>query len=142
MSQVKQNDTVKVHYTGKLTDGQIFDSSLEREPLEFTVGDGQLIPGFENAIIDMKLNDKKTVEIAKEDAYGDILEELFHQVPKDQLPKDMEPEVGMGLASKGPDGVEHQFRVIEVKEDHIVVDGNHPLAGQDLVFELEVIEIN
>ena len=142
MSQVKQNDTVKVHYTGKLTDGQIFDSSLEREPLEFTIGDGKLIPGFENAIIDMKLNDKKTVEIAKEDAYGDILEELFHQVPKDQLPQDMEPEVGMGLASKGPDGVEHQFRVIEVKEDHIVVDGNHPLAGQDLVFELEVVEIN
>ncbi|MEO5788215.1 MAG: peptidylprolyl isomerase [Gelidibacter sp.] len=142
MSQVKQNDTVKVHYTGKLTDGQIFDSSLEREPLEFTIGDGKLIPGFENAIIDMKLNDKKTVEIAKEDAYGDILEELFHQVPKDQLPQDMEPEVGMGLASKGPDGIEHQFRVIEVKEDHIVVDGNHPLAGQDLVFELEVVEIN
>ena len=142
MSQVKQNDTVKVHYTGKLIDGQIFDSSLEREPLEFTVGDGKLIPGFENAIIDMKLNDKKTVEITKEDAYGDILEELFHQVPKDQLPQDMEPEVGMGLASKGPDGVEHQFRVMEVKEDHIIVDGNHPLAGQDLVFELEVVGIN
>ena len=142
MSQVKQNDTVKVHYTGKLIDGQIFDSSLEREPLEFTIGDGKLIPGFENAIIDMKLNDKKTVEITKEDAYGDILEELFHQVPKDQLPQDMEPEVGMGLASKGPDGVEHQFRVMEVKEDHIIVDGNHPLAGQDLVFELEVVGIN
>ena len=142
MSQVKHNDTVKVHYTGKLTNGQIFDSSLEREPLEFTIGDGKLIPGFENAIIDMQLNDKKTVEIAKEDAYGDILEELFHQVPKDQLPQDIQPEVGMGLASQGPDGIEHQFRVIEVKEDHIIVDGNHPLAGQALVFELEVVEIN
>ena len=141
MSQVKQNDTVKVHYTGKLTNGQIFDSSLEREPLEVTLGEGRLIPGFENAIIDMKLNDKKTVEISKEDAYGDILEDLFHHVPKEQLPQDMAPEVGMGLASKGPDGIEHQFRVIEVKDDHIIVDGNHPLAGQNLVFELEVMEI-
>ncbi|HXK00179.1 MAG TPA: peptidylprolyl isomerase [Gelidibacter sp.] len=141
MSQVKENDTVKVHYTGKLTNGQIFDSSLEREPLEVTLGEGQLIPGFENALIDMKLNDKKTIEIAKEEAYGDILDELFHQVPKDQLPQDIAPEVGMGLASQAPDGTEHQFRVVEVQDDYIVVDGNHPLAGQNLVFELEVVEI-
>ena len=141
MSQVKKNDTVKVHYTGKLTNGQVFDSSLEREPLEITVGEGKLIPGFENAILDMKVNDKKTVEIAKEEAYGDVQEELFHQVQKEQLPQDMEPEVGMGLASKGPDGTEHQFRVVDIKDDHIVVDGNHPLAGQDLVFDLELVEI-
>lgn len=141
MSQVKKNDTVKVHYTGKLTNGQVFDSSLEREPLEITIGEGKLIPGFENAILDMKVNDKKTVEIAKEEAYGDVQQELFHQVQKEQLPQDMEPEVGMGLASKGPDGTEHQFRVVDVKDDHIVVDGNHPLAGQDLVFDLELVEI-
>lgn len=141
MSQAKNNDTVKVHYTGKLTNGQVFDSSLEREPLEITIGEGQLIPGFENAILDMKVNEKKTVEIAKEEAYGDIQKELFHQVQKDQLPQDIQPEVGMGLASKGPDGVEHQFRVVEVKDDHIIVDGNHPLAGQDLVFDLELVEI-
>lgn len=141
MSQVKENDTVKVHYTGKLINGQVFDSSLEREPLEITVGEGKLIPGFENALINMKLNEKKTVEIVKEEAYGDIQKELFHQVTKDQLPQDIQPEVGMGLASKAPDGTEHQFRVVEVKEDHIVVDGNHPLAGQDLVFDLEVVEI-
>ncbi|MBO3097668.1 FKBP-type peptidyl-prolyl cis-trans isomerase [Gelidibacter pelagius] len=141
MSQVKENDTVKVHYTGKLTNGQVFDSSLEREPLEITVGEGKLIPGFENALINMKVNEKKTVEIVKEEAYGDIQKELFHQVTKDQLPQDIQPEVGMGLASKAPDGTEHQFRVVEVKEDHIVVDGNHPLAGQDLVFDLELVEI-
>ena len=141
MSQVKKNDTVKVHYTGKLTNGQVFDSSLEREPLEITIGEGRLIPGFENAILDMKVNDKKTVEVAKEEAYGDVQEELFHQVQKEQLPQDMEPEVGMGLASKGPDGTEHQFRVVDVKDDHIVVDGNHPLAGQNLVFDLELVEI-
>lgn len=141
MSQVKKNDTVKVHYTGKLTNGQVFDTSLEREPLEVTIGEGKLIPGFENAILDMKVNEKKTVEIAKEEAYGDVQQELFHQVQKEQLPQDIQPEVGMGLASKGPDGTEHQFRVVDVKDDHIVVDGNHPLAGQDLVFELELIEI-
>lgn len=141
MSHVKENDTVKVHYTGKLTNGQVFDSSLEREPLEITVGEGKLIPGFENALLNMQVNEKKTVEIVKEEAYGDILQELFHQITKDQLPQDIAPEVGMGLASKAPDGTEHQFRVIEVKDDYIVVDGNHPLAGQDLVFDLEVVEI-
>ncbi|MCL8006587.1 peptidylprolyl isomerase [Gelidibacter japonicus] len=141
MSQVKVNDTVKVHYTGKLTNGQVFDSSLEREPLEITVGEGKLIPGFENALLNMQVNEKKTVEIGKEEAYGDIQKELFHQVTKDQLPQDIQPEVGMGLASKAPDGTEHQFRVVEVQEDHIVVDGNHPLAGQDLVFDLELVEI-
>ncbi len=141
MSQVKNNDTVKVHYTGKLTNGQVFDSSLEREPLEITIGEGKLIPGFENALLEMKVNDKKTVEIAMEEAYGDIQKELFHQVQKDQLPQDIKPEVGMGLSSNGPDGTEHQFRVVEVEEDHIVVDGNHPLAGQDLVFDLELVEI-
>lgn len=141
MSHVKENDTVKVHYTGKLTNGQVFDSSLEREPLEITVGEGKLIPGFENALLNMQVNEKKTVEIVKEEAYGDILQELFHQITKDQLPQDIAPEVGMGLASKAPDGTEHQFRVVEVKDDYIVVDGNHPLAGQDLVFDLEVVEI-
>lgn len=141
MSQVKENDTVKVHYTGKLTNGQVFDSSLEREPLEITVGEGKLIPGFEKALLNMQVNEKKTVEIAKEEAYGDILQDLFHQVTKDQLPQDIQPEVGMGLASKAPDGSEHQFRVVEVKDDYIVVDGNHPLAGQDLVFDLELVEI-
>lgn len=141
MIQVKKKDTVKVHYTGKLTNGQVFDSSLEREPLEITIGEGALIPGFENAILDMQVNDKKTVEISKEDAYGEVQEELFHQVQKEQLPQDIKPEVGMGLASKGPDGTEHQFRVVDIKDDHIVVDGNHPLAGQDLVFDLELVEI-
>jgi FKBP-type peptidyl-prolyl cis-trans isomerase 2 len=141
MSVVKENDTVKVHYTGKLTNGQIFDSSLEREPLEVTIGKGMLIPGFENAIIDMKVNEKKTVEIDKEEAYGDIQKELFHEVQNEQLPEDVKPEIGMGLASKGEDGREHQFRVVDVKDNHIVIDGNHPLAGQNLVFDLEVVEI-
>ena len=141
MSHVKENDTVKVHYTGKLSNGQVFDSSLDRDPLEFTLGQGMLIPGFEKAVLDMKVADKKTVVIAKEEAYGDVRKELFHEVKKEQLPQDMAPEVGMGLASKNPDGSENQFRVVAVNEDHIIVDGNHPLAGKDLTFELELVEI-
>lgn len=141
MSAVKENDTVRVHYTGKLNDGRVFDSSLDREPLEVTIGQGMLIPGFEKALVDMKVNEKKTVEIGKDEAYGDIQQELVYQVKNEQLPKDVKPEIGMGLASKSEDGREHQFRVLDVKEDHIVIDGNHPLAGQDLVFELEVVEI-
>ncbi|RSK39266.1 FKBP-type peptidyl-prolyl cis-trans isomerase [Mangrovimonas spongiae] len=141
MSQVKENDTVKVHYTGKLSNGQVFDSSLEREPLEATLGQGMLIPGFEKAIIDMKVNEKKTVSIPKEDAYGEVNKELFHEVKKEQLPDNIEPQVGMGLTSRAEDGREYQFRIAEVNDDNIIVDGNHPLAGQDLTFELELIEI-
>jgi len=141
MSQVKENDTVKVHYTGKLSDGQVFDSSLEREPLEIQLGQGMLIPGFEKGIIDMKLNEKKTINIPVAEAYGDVQKELMYEVKKEQLPQDMAPEVGMGLASKDPEGKEVQFRVAEVNEDHIIVDANHPLAGQDLTFDLELVEI-
>jgi FKBP-type peptidyl-prolyl cis-trans isomerase 2 len=141
MSQVKENDTVKVHYTGKLSNGQVFDSSLEREPLEVTLGQGMLIPGFEKGMVNMEVNEKKTIHIPVAEAYGDIQEELFHEVKKDQLPQDMTPEVGMGLVSQKPDGTEVQFRVAEVHEEHIIIDANHPLAGQDLIFDLELVEI-
>ncbi len=143
MSRVKDKDTIKVHYTGKLTEtGEVFDSSLEREPLEFTLGQGMLIPGFEEGVIDMEVNEKKSVAIPMEKGYGTIQEELFHKVGLDQLPKEITPQVGMGLISKNPDGTEYQLRVSEVNEDHIVVDANHPLAGKHLTFEIEVLEIN
>ncbi|SHJ03074.1 FKBP-type peptidyl-prolyl cis-trans isomerase [Algibacter luteus] len=141
MSQVKENDTVKVHYTGKLSNGQIFDSSLEREPLEVTLGQGMLIPGFEKGIISMALNEKKTITIPVAEAYGEVQQELFYNVQKEQLPQEITPEVGMGLASKDENGREVQFRVAEVNEEFIVVDANHPLAGQELTFDLELIEI-
>lgn len=141
MSQVKENDTVKVHYTGKLENGQIFDSSLQREPLEFTIGQGQMIPGFENGVINMKVNEKKTINIPHAEAYGEVIEELFHEVEKEMLPEEMKLEVGMGLVSKAPDGSERQFILHEIKEKTIVVDANHPLAGKDLTFELELVEI-
>lgn len=141
MSQVKLNDTVRVHYTGKLENGQIFDSSLQREPLEFTMGQGQLIPGFEQGVLDMKVNEKKTIQIPHSEAYGEVKEELFHEVEKDKLPKELKLEVGMGLISKAPDGSERQLVLHEIKEDTIVVDANHPLAGKDLTFEVELVEI-
>ncbi|WP_124980057.1 FKBP-type peptidyl-prolyl cis-trans isomerase [Nonlabens xiamenensis] len=143
MSQVKANDTVKVHYTGKLkNNGQVFDTSENREPLEAKLGQGMLIPGFEKGLVDMKVNEKKTIEIPKEEAYGDIHEELFQKVEKNQLPEEIKPEIGMGLVSTNPDGSQRQLRVTDVQEDHIVVDANHPLAGQDLIFDLEVVSIN
>ncbi|WP_405296932.1 peptidylprolyl isomerase [Algibacter sp. Ld11] len=141
MSQVKENNTVKVNYTGKLTDGQVFDSSEGKEPVEFTLGQGQLIPGFEKGLIDMKVNEKKTITIAKEEAYGEVNANLIQEVQKSELPQEMAPEVGMGLVSRSPDGQEFNLVVVEVKEESIVVDGNHPLAGKDLVFDLEVLEI-
>ena len=141
MSQVKENNTVKVNYTGKLSDGQIFDTSEGKEPVEFVLGQGRLIPGFEKGVISMELNEKKTINIPAAEAYGDVQKEMFHQVKKEQLPQEITPEVGMGLASKNPDGSEVQFRVAEVNDDYIVVDANHPLAGQDLTFDLELVEI-
>ncbi len=142
MSQVKQNDKVKVHYTGKLSNGEVFDSSLDREAMEFQMGQGQLIPGFENGILDMKLNEKKTIVIPADEAYGEVRQELIQEVPNDRLPPEIKPEVGMGLVSTTPEGQEIQLVVKEVKENAIVVDGNHPLAGKELTFEVEVVGIN
>ena len=141
MSQVKENNTVKVNYTGKLSDGQVFDTSEGKEPMEFTLGQGQLIPCFEKGLIDMKLNEKKTITISKEEAYGEINNDLIQEVEKTQLPQDMTPEVGMGLVSKTPDGQEMNLLVVEVREESIVIDGNHPLAGKELIFDLEVVAI-
>lgn len=141
MSKVKPNDTVKVHYTGKLADGQVFDSSREREPLEFTMGEGMIIPGFEKALMDMSVNETKTVNIPSDEAYGERREDLVQEVPKDQLPEEIKPEVGMPLMSQTPDGQQIRLTVTEVMDGSIVVDANHPLAGKDLTFELELVEI-
>ncbi|WP_442845405.1 FKBP-type peptidyl-prolyl cis-trans isomerase [Leeuwenhoekiella sp. H156] len=139
--KVKNNDTVKVHYTGKLTNGQIFDSSVDKQPLEFQLGQGMIIPGFEQGLIDMAEKEKKTVTIPEAEAYGEVRKELFQEVPKSDLPSEIDPQVGMGLMAKNPDGTERQLRVAEVRSESIVIDANHPLAGQDLVFDLELVEI-
>ncbi|MEP2239045.1 peptidylprolyl isomerase [Maribacter sp. R86514] len=141
MSKVKADSQVKVHYTGKLSNGQTFDSSVGREPLDVKLGQGSLIPGFEKGLLDMEVNDKKTIVIAKEDAYGEKQKELFQTVQKSDLPADMEPKVDMALMATNADGSERQLRVAEVNENDIVVDANHPLAGEDLTFELELVEV-
>jgi FKBP-type peptidyl-prolyl cis-trans isomerase 2 len=141
MSKVKANDKVRVHYTGKLSNGQVFDSSEGRDPLEVQLGQGSLIPGFEKGLLDMAPNEKKTVVIAKEEAYGEKRQELFHTIPKTDLPDEIKPEVNMALMATNPDGSERQLRVAEVNEKDIVVDANHPLAGEDLTFELQLVEI-
>ena len=141
MSQVKKNDTVKVHYTGKLKSGEVFDSSKERDPLEFKVGSGQLIPGFDQAVEGMEVNEKKTIDIPSEKAYGASNPDLVRNVSQDQLPEDIEPEVGQTLVASGPEGQETRLVVTEVHDEHIVVDANHPLAGKDLVFDLELVSI-
>ena len=141
MSKVKADSQVRVHYTGKLSDGQVFDSSVDREPLEVKLGQGSLIPGFEKGLLDMEANEKKTIVIAKEDAYGEKQKELFQTVPKSELPAEIEPKVNMALIATNADGSERQLRVAEVNENDIVVDANHPLAGEDLTFDLELVEI-
>ena len=142
MSQAKSGDTVKIHYTGTLDDGTQFDSSAGRDPLEFTVGSGQVIPGFDQAVEGMAVGDKKDVYIEAEDAYGPRHDQMIQEVPRSALPGDLEPAVGMGLQAKRPDGAMLDLTITEVGEESITVDGNHPLAGQALNFALELVEIS
>jgi FKBP-type peptidyl-prolyl cis-trans isomerase SlpA len=141
MKKVKNTDTVIVNYTGKLEDGSIFDSSLNegREPLTAILGKGQLIKGFEDGLIDMSEGEKKTVEIPCEQAYGDVNEQLISEVSKSQVPEGI--EVGQMLQGTGPMGPIN-VTVVEVTEETVKVDANHPLAGKKLIFDLEVISIN
>ena len=141
MAEAKKGDRVKVHYTGKLEDGSVFDSSKEREPLEFELGGGMMIKGFDTAVTGMQVGESKTAEIPAGEAYGEHNAEMVIEVPKTQLPPDLKPEVGQQLGMQQPDGQSVPVRVTEVKEESIEIDANHPLAGKDLVFELELVEI-
>lgn len=138
----KENDKVKVHYKGTLSNGEVFDTSEGRDPLEFTLGSGQVIPGFDKGIIGMQADESKTINIPMAEAYGEPRPELIQQVPKSQLPPEIKPEVGQRLVSQTPDGQQIPIIVTEVKEDSIVVDANHPLAGKDLTFEVTLVSIN
>ena len=140
MKKVETNSTVSVNYTGKLEDGTIFDSSLVegREPLKTTLGQGQLIKGFENGLLEMQVGESKTIEIPSEDAYGEYLEYLIQEVPLEQMPGDV--EVGTQLFSQTEMGPVN-FVVKEIKEMTVVLDANHPLAGKNLIFELEVLDV-
>jgi peptidylprolyl isomerase len=141
MSQAKAGDTVRIHYTGKLDDGTQFDSSAGRDPLEFALGGGQVIPGFDQAVQGMALGESKSVRIPAEEAYGPRHEQLIQEVPKSALPDDIQPAVGMPLQAQGADGQVVQLVVVAVTAESITVDGNHPLAGQALNFDIELVEI-
>ena len=141
MTQVKVGDSVKVHYTGKLTNGEQFDSSEGREPLEFTVGAGQMIKGFDAALPGMKVGDKKTVNIPASEAYGEKDEAAIIEFPKANIPKDLNLEPGMQLTLSNAEGQPIPVTVTELKDDVVVLDANHFLAGKELVFDIELVHI-
>ena len=141
MAQVKSGDKVKVHYHGKLTTGETFDSSAGREPLEFEVGSGMVIKGFDDGVTGMAVGDKKTINIPFDEAYGPRNPEMVIDMPKERFPEDMEVEVGMPLVMSDGQGQQFQVTIVEIKETSVILDANHPLAGKDLVFDLELVEI-
>ena len=134
-------DTVRVHYTGTLEDGTIFDTSRERDPLEFTLGGGEIIPGFEEAVRGMQVGQVNTVTIPPDEAYGPHRDEMVMVIPRGQLPDGLNPAIGQQLQMQRPDGTAAVVVVSEVSEATITVDGNHPLAGKDITFEIELVEI-
>ncbi len=142
MQQVKKGDTIKIHYKGRLDDGTVFDSSEGRAPLEFTVGGGMVIPGFDAGVMDMNVGDKKTIHIPAVEAYGPKQEHLVMEFPIDQFPPDLKPEIGMQLNMSDNQGQVIPVVITEVKEDVVELDANHQLAGKDLIFDLELVEIN
>jgi FKBP-type peptidyl-prolyl cis-trans isomerase 2 len=141
VSKAKSGDTVVVHYTGTLKDGTEFDSSRGRDPLRISLGKGEVIPGFEEALLHMSAGEKKTVQIPKDKAYGERRPELVASVERDQLPPDMKPEVGQHLQLQHESGNTMHVVVAELTDTTMTIDGNHPLAGEDLTFELELVEI-
>ena len=142
MAQAKQGDKVTLHYTGKLGDGTIFDSSEGRDPLPVTLGSGQVIVGFEEAVIGMSVGESKTVTIPHDKAYGSYDEAKVIDFPTNRIPSDIEPEVGMKLQLQNQEGQPFTVFVTEITEEHIKLDANSPLAGQDLVFDIELMTIN
>jgi peptidylprolyl isomerase len=142
MTQAQNGNTVKIHYTGKLENGEVFDSSEGHEPLEFTIGKGQMIPGFEAAVIGMETGEaKKAAKIPADQAYA-YYEELVVEIPRDQFPEYITPEIGQQLQAQQQDGQIMVVKVVDFNDTTVTLDGNHPLAGQDLYFDLEVVEVS
>ena len=141
MQQAQNGDKVRVHYHGKLRTGETFDSSDGREPLEFTLGSGQVIKGFDEGVKGMQAGDKKTVEIPVEEAYGEKSEDMIIEFPKTQFPPEVTPEVGAQLMMSNGAGQQLPVTITQVKEESVILDANHPLAGEDLIFDLELVEI-
>ncbi|WP_299547209.1 peptidylprolyl isomerase [uncultured Tateyamaria sp.] len=142
MTSIKDGDTVRIHYTGTLLDGTVFDSSDGREPLEFVVGSGQIIPGLDEALPGMAEGDKKKVNIPCDQAYGPINPALMQGVPRDAIPDEIPLEIGLQLQMQTPQGQPMPVTVAEVGEEEVMLDANHPLAGKDLTFDFEVVSVN
>lgn len=142
MTEVKNGDSVRIHYTGTLTDGSVFDSSEGREPLEFTVGTGQVIKGMDAGLPGMKVGDKKRLEIPAVDAYGPLNPEARQAIPREGIPDEIPLEVGIQLQMQSPEGHVLPVTVVEVTEAAVTLDANHPLAGKDLNFDIELVSIN
>lgn len=141
MAQVKKGDKVKVHYHGKLTTGETFDTSEGRDPLSFEVGSGMVIKGFDDGVTGMEVGEKKTIHIPVAEAYGPKNPEMIVTMPKDRFPEDLQVEIGLPLMMSDQNGQQFQVVVTAIEEDAVTLDANHPLAGQDLVFDLELVEI-
>ena len=141
MQQVKTGDKVRVHYHGRLVNGETFDSSEGRQPLEFEVGSGMVIKGFDDGVTGMKVGEKKTINIPVENAYGEKNADMIIDYPKAQFPEHIELEVGTPLVMSSASGQQFQVKIAEVKEDVVILDANHPLAGEELIFDLELVEI-
>ncbi len=138
---IEKGNKIKVEYEGKLEDGQVFDSSKGKEPLAFEAGEGQVIKGFDEAVIGMEKDQEKEFSIEPKDAYGEIKPELTQEVPRDALPKDQEPKVGMGLMLSAPNGQQMPSQITEVTDEKVVIDINHPLAGKKLIFNIKIVDI-
>lgn len=141
MTQAKYGDKVTVHYTGKLTDGTVFDSSNDSTPLEFRIGEGQIIPGFEQAVLGMSTGESKTTHLKIDDAYGPHRPEMVVEVNRTQIPSEIEPEIGQQLQIQQPDGGVIPVVITEVNDTTITLDANHPLAGEELIFDIELVAI-
>ena len=140
--KIKKGDKVKVEYTGKFSDGKVFDTSEGRAPLCFEVGAGMVVPGFDKAVDGMKLEEEKTFTLKPEEAYGPVRAEMVQEIPRDKLPKEPEPKEDMMLVMKAPDGRQIPARIAKVEADKVSVDLNHPLAGKELTFIVKVVGIN
>ncbi|MEO5948227.1 MAG: FKBP-type peptidyl-prolyl cis-trans isomerase [Chitinophagaceae bacterium] len=141
MVQVKSGDKIKVHYHGKLNDGETFDSSEGRDPLEFEVGSGMVIKGFDDGVTGMSVGEKKTIQIPFAEAYGPVNPEMIIEMSKDRFPTDMELGIGMPLMMSDQQGQQFQVKIVEIKKEAVMLDANHHLAGKDLIFDLELVEI-
>lgn len=141
MQQVKDGDKVKVHYHGRLASGETFDSSAGRQPLEFEVGSGAVIKGFDDGVRGMSVGEKKTISIPAEEAYGPHNPEMMIEFPKERFPQEMTIEVGMTLMMNNGAGQQFQVMIAEIKEEIVILDANHPLAGEELIFDIELVEI-